>query len=345
MKTKRKKQVKEKVVFKMKNSPAINFDSKSLVVIDNEKLKSKEIQSCKKIITKIDTAKLEIHNFETIDNPAYKSWVNEIFGELIHSIREKTAELDELEFIVESVHELSFKKRLSFHEAYKIVIKRKEAIDNYQKEENDFQWEYTNPEDENEDVFREELNDFFKKFSEEKENDSFHPSTPKINLNNSIKQKYHSIAQKLHPDKNKNPTLEEQRIWNEIQEAYSNSDEIKLDSIIHEYNIRFGNFKNINSIFDLRTTKLKLDSSLKSFQRKIRLLKKEVAWNFKKATQVQKNKLKKEIEKELTELQRDTLRSYNQLSKLVNSWKNEDPRTRNRKSLKEDDFIHFYINY
>ncbi len=321
----------------------------TLTLTDNNKLRDIAEKDCKKFLSKIDKVKEEMRIFETIDKPSYTKWFNLNFYDMMNRTREKIQELESKRSLVEEVYDIAFFKKVSFPEAYRIV---QESIEAEKAEELKIKKSDENPEIESDDsfaeedeAFREDLNEFYKNFHKKKS------SKEKGEVGKTearIKEKYRNAALKLHPDKNKNPTHEEKDLWNDIQEAYKNKDEEKLDFLIQNFNLRKGKSFFQSSIYELRQTKLRLEKSLKSFQKKLKLLKKDPAWCFDKKTITVKNKLKTEIERDLLRAEREVSKDLVQLSNLVESWKliyNERKKMNRKPTMKEEDLVQFYINY
>ncbi len=336
----------------------ISAKDKILIPLNSDQIREKAEKECKKVIDKIDLLKTEIDQFETRDKPTYDSWVQSNFQDKIESTRKKMQTVEEKREIVEEVYNLSFLRKLSFPECYRIVMeerklekkreeefkKRQESNDNsYDDDLEDDEFE----EEDEDDVFKEELNDFFKKFNYNFRNEI--PKEKNPEHSGSFKEKYRELAKKLHPDKNKNQSKADLDLWNELQDAYRMNDESKLDYILQNLEMRTGKKILQSSIFDLRKTKLSLEKSLRGIQTQIRKFKKDVAWNFFSKSTKEKNKIKQEIESELRQTNFELDKENTQFTKLIETWKNSKFQSKskihNKDIIFSDDFFEFFTKF
>ena len=219
-----------------KSTIQINRKEKGLVLLDQTVIRKQTLGECHKTLKKIDKAKQEIEQYEKVDKPAYEKWIQENFGELITRIRMHSQEIQEKRALIEEIQEEAFFQRITFIEAFKIIKYRKAHPEEFEKskakenEKKENFWEKI-PEDDDDDVFKEDLNDFFKKFNmNEDEFESFRrgfrngENDKDRNFDVRLKERYRLIVQKLHPDKNKKATPMEQELWFEAQEAYKKKD-------------------------------------------------------------------------------------------------------------------------
>lgn len=345
------------------NSERINFDEKSLITIDQTVIRKAALGECHKTLKKIDKAKQEIEQFEKVDKPAYENWIQQNFGELIQKIRSYAIEIQEKRSLIDEVQEEAFIQKITFIEAYKIIKYKREHPEEFQKsdtpnEEETFEEDTSYDED---DVFRDDLNDFFNKFNgkfnmneEEFENFKKNFQNKKGDKNKDLdfrlKERYRLIVQKLHPDKNKKSSQMEKELWYEAQEAYKQKDLEKLDFIIALYNIRFGSIGIDSSIFDLRFANSKLEKSLKQFSQIIRRAKHEPSWLFLKLKPEKLNSLKREAAKEFKEYERNTNTELREINNLIDKWERGSLAFGNKNSSKvskkqnDDNFFDFYMN-
>lgn len=343
----------------------VSAKEKILIPLDSDKIREKAESDCKKVINKIDLLKQEVDQFETIDKPCYDSWINSHFQEIFFKTRTKIAEVEEKRELISHVYDLAYVKGISFPESYHLIIQERELekkrIEEWEKRNNEtesdektenFSEDDFMDEDESEDednVFREEFNEFFKRFRERYQQD-FGKKNSEVEKeeNSSFKEKYHELVKKLHPDKNKNQSKQERELWNELQEAYKSKDEGKLDYILQNFEAKTGKKIFFSSIFDLKKTKKTLEKSLRSIQSQIRKFKKEPSWNFFKATLTEKNKIKKEIETEVKQTNRELDKENEQFSKLIEAWKSvkiKPNKIMKKEAFPKEDFFEFYTKF
>ena len=141
-----------------------NKTEKGLVTLNQTIIRKKALGECQKTLKKIDKVKQEIEQFEKKDKPAYERWIQENFGDLIGKIRGWSLEIQEKRALIDEVQEEAFIRKITFIEAFQIVKYRREHPEiptkeqPEQKEDEKF-WENTSEDEE--DIFREDLNDFF----------------------------------------------------------------------------------------------------------------------------------------------------------------------------------------
>ena len=346
-----------------KSTIQINRKEKGLVLLDQTVIRKQTLGECHKTLKKIDKAKQEIEQYEKVDKPAYEKWIQENFGELITRIRMHSQEIQEKRALIEEIQEEAFFQRITFIEAFKIIKYRKAHPEEFEKskakenEKKENFWEKI-PEDDDDDVFKEDLNDFFKKFNmNEDEFESFRrgfrngENDKDRNFDVRLKERYRLIVQKLHPDKNKKATPMEQELWFEAQEAYKKKDLDKLDFIIALYNIRFGFIGIDSTIFDLKFANSKLEKSLKEFSQVIRRAKNEPSWSFLKLKPTKLDSLKREAAKEFRDYEKNTNTELREINNILDKWERGATAMGNKNYPKssqrqrEEDFLNFYVNF
>ena len=345
-----------------------NTKEKGLITLNQTVIRKKALGECQKTLKKIDKVKQEIDQFEKKDKPAYERWIQENFGELIQKIKSWSLEIQEKRALIDEVQEEAFIQNITFIEAFQIVKYRREHPEEFIKEENKKSgdenfWENT-VEDE-EDIFREDLNDFFKRFNEKYNMNPEEFESFKKGLNGEanskkpqdrdarLKERYRLIVQKLHPDKNKNASQMERELWHDAQEAYKKKDLEKLDFIIALFNIRFGSIGIESTIFDLKTANSKLEKTLKQFGQMIRRAKNEPAWLFLSLKPAKLSSLKNEAAKEFKDYERITSIELREINSILSKWEkasleaanNTYSKRRAEKLRHEDDFMNFYMNF
>lgn len=347
--------------YKGKTTNQINRKEKGLVLLDQTVIRKQTLGECHKTLKKIEKAKHEIEQYEKVDKPAYEKWIQENFGELITRIRMHSQEIQEKRALIEEIQEEAFFQRITFIEAFKIIKYRKDHPEEFEKskanEKKENFWEEI-PEDDEDNVFKDDLNDFFKKFNmNEDEFESFRRGFKKgendkeRNFDVRLKERYRLIVQKLHPDKNKKASTMEQELWFEAQEAYKKKDLEKLDFIIALYNIRFGFIGIDSTIFDLKFANSKLEKSLKEFSQAIRRAKNEPSWLFLKLKPAKLDSLKREAAKEFRDYEKKTNLELREINNILEKWERGATAMGNKNYPKssqrqrEEDFLNFYVNF
>ncbi|MBP7280465.1 MAG: hypothetical protein KBA66_02725 [Leptospiraceae bacterium] len=346
------------------NFPVINFDEKNLITLDQTKIRNQALGVCQRTLKKIDKAKQEIDQFQKVDKPAYERWIQQNFGDLIEKIRSSSIEIHEKRALIDEIQEEAFKQKITFIEAYKIIKYKKDHPEEFKEpeiplEEDDF--EKDDPMDE-EERFREELNEFFEKFNGKFNMNDEEFESLRRNLRNGsndknkdldarLKERYRLIVQKLHPDKNKKASPMEKDLWYEAQESYRQKDLEKLDFIIALYNVRFGSIGIDSSIFDLQFANSKLEKSLKQFSQMIKRAKHDPGWLFQKLKPNKLESLRKEAAKEFKDYEKNTSNELREINNILDKWQKASMAMGNKnypkssQKQREDDFLNFYVNF
>lgn len=359
----RKKPLKKKEALHKKNSSLlVNSSERRLITVNQTKIRKKVLNECQKTLKKIDKTKKELEQFESVDRPAYDRWLQQNFGEQLDKIRTSSIEIHQKRSLIEEVQDEAFRQGITFPQAYKIVKKRKESSENIeQKEEKKAEEEHfwENKYEDEEDIFREDLNDFYKKFHEKfKMNEEDFDSIRKglglgskdksSDLDTRLKERYRIIVQRLHPDKNRDASEMEKELWHEAQEAYKHRDLEKLDFIITMVNIQFGSAGIDSSVFDLKAANAKLQKKLKQFASSIKKAKKEPSWGFLLLKPMKLSVLKKEIEVEVRDYSRIVQTELKEINAILLKWETNDiepKRQPNRRNSIEENFYDFYLNF
>lgn len=113
---------------KRKGVASANTAIWSLVVIDQEPLRAKASEDCRREMRRLERAREEWRRFEQDDQPAFSRWMAATFGPLLSELREINAAIHEREILVEEVEQEMFLRGWSTHErAYRAIRERKEA--------------------------------------------------------------------------------------------------------------------------------------------------------------------------------------------------------------------------
>lgn len=154
--------------------------------------------------------KTSILDFYEKDLPAFELWVSSIFGKLQSQVRLLKEELKYFEFLLNKIGDLVLTENLKPHEAYLKAI-RDNPLPSYRPP-----------------VSNRELDGidthFFKIGNGSKELPSL-----RMRENFSLKQLYRKLSRFLHPDLNPNLCAFRKRMWSEVQAAYQNQEQDKLE--------------------------------------------------------------------------------------------------------------------
>lgn len=322
--------------------------TKDLIWIDEAPIRKKHLDEYNSNQNQLSKIKGEIEKYQSVDKPNYQSWVQANFAGIIQSIREKTTELLEKRSLVEEIKETAYIKNISLFSAYQMAIKRraeekkkKEKLKE-EKTKEEQQYEY---EKEREEKFREFYEEFhrFENVNNENNNED------NEEIEKKVKERYRLLAQKLHPDKNKNLTSAEKKLWLETVTAYKNKDLTRMDYLISAYNRDHGFISLEQTVFELIAANKLIQKELKNHKRTMNKAKKDPAWNFTKARDPKISKLKKGVKLEFAEYEKAIIREIFEFDKILRSW-SVDRRVEKKTGYAydlgiDDDFISLYINY
>lgn len=144
-----------------------------------------------------------------------------------------------------------------------------------------------------------------------------------------LKKIYRVLVRKLHPDyrKENNPRLDE--IWHEVQIAYNQKDVERLELLLALSDIQQGKFSEISSVSQLIAIHEEYKKQLKVIRSQIRKAKKDVAWNF--LSNPNKDKIKKEIQRDINSKLKEEATSLQQFEKILKSWSTPPVNTKSKK--------------
>src|SRR5690349_20339736 len=96
-------------------SARVSFPLRSLVVIDQEPLRSRAAEDCTEAIARLNRARAGWHHFERKDKPAFIRWRAREFGALLSRAREVEVQIRDLQTLV---HEVEMEMRRGFQDVY-----------------------------------------------------------------------------------------------------------------------------------------------------------------------------------------------------------------------------------
>ncbi|MDX1958024.1 MAG: hypothetical protein SFU98_05595 [Leptospiraceae bacterium] len=317
--------------------------------------KTEFLEKTKILMSKIQFLNLEIQKFNTQDRPSYQTWMKQNFHDNYQLIQEKTEKLVKYKKILETVQEEIFYFRLTPSQAYKKVMDRfsrtgkigmeKPFNDDWNGfyEETDFF--------EEDDVLGKEINQFYRKLNEEKQKD-FEVRDSQKNIPNgksftedSFKEKYHYLVMRLHPDKILNPTEDDRRIWQMVQDAYHTNNLEALDAIYASYKIGSSGNEEYSNLLDIKFNYKKIYKQFKKLNKEYQSLKKSPAWGFRswKKTKLTRkmNDARMELDKYCDSLTKD----LGKIERTIEFLSGKLKTTQTKSNHSDDDFIELHFNF
>ncbi len=101
----------------------------ALIVVDQEPLRRAAAERCDECLADIEKARADLARFEREDRPAFERWMAGKFGQAMTEIRTLEAQYAEKAGLAEAIEmEMIFGGSESHHEAYLVVMKRRERV-------------------------------------------------------------------------------------------------------------------------------------------------------------------------------------------------------------------------
>ncbi len=333
---------------------------RSLVWMDSSRLQSEEQKKCKKLYQKLESTRkiIEIHESESA--PQYQKWIHSHFGKQLTALRESQQKLNELDNIVEAVETHCHLTGCPPWKAYESVILQQNSSDEPEDDpEEDLEEFYQSafeafagPKkkwrsrhftyEQAYEEFKEEVFQQSHSRKEQEEEPSFRhrplrpaqKQTTEPEASSQIKDHYRKLARKLHPDLNEEHSPKMTELWYEVQNAYESRDLSRLETLSALCEISDQKFEKIEGISILRKLWIELKKSISQIEKKIRLAKKEKAWDFYKKIQDknQMNLFAQEIAHELQLQTKEIKKELEELEYLIQIWKTPTKKERRQKN-------------
>ena len=293
----------------------------ALIVVDQEPLRRAAAGQCDECLEGIEQARADLARFEREDRPAFERWMAGRFGQAMTEIRTLEAQYAEKAGLAEAIElEMIFGGSQSHHEAYLVVMKRRERVrqgfapepeqgtgaaggsagddddgDDMERfllaekfEEYCAQELGVNPEQLN----RREYDALFKEFKRKqagpedgpKARKSAPPPRPQpgsaVNPEARVKELYRQLVRRLHPDTRADGDATVAEVWHEVQAAYADGNVERLEALLAFADVREKRFGPQTSLGQIRAVFTDLVRTLHAVRRSIAEARKAPAWNF-----------------------------------------------------------------
>jgi hypothetical protein len=290
-----------------------------------------------------ETARLK--RFEEQDQPAFSRWIETELADALASFRESVAALHELEELTESVRVLATMRGIPLWRAYNEFVAARDAgtldrlfADNAEEAGGD-------GESDDDDLLR-----AFAEFAQEvfgidfdTEPDGSHQANggwewPGSTTHRTAAERsgdsfqkglYRQLVRVLHPDSGGEPTAERQRLWEEVQDAYSWGDVHRLARLHAEVcqgQIGADRALDLDAmpIGDVMTMRRSIETRLRQARARLKEVRQEPSWGFcelasnnKSALARIRARLEMDLRADLAGAQAETVR----LEQIVAAWK------------------------
>ena len=354
--------------------PAQNESTcRSLVPVDSTRLKAQEQLKCQNVYLKVESIRKSVELHESKSVPEFQKWLHSCFGKQLTEIRELGQKLIEFQGIIESVEAQCFLTGCPPWKAYESVMNLKDKEEEHFQRMNSEEKEYEAGIEEEffrsafESLYgskkqwrsrSESYEEAFSKFREEIKEDRAEPkeeprskkrkknrnqqhppqSSPSLEMgvdpNARLKEHYRTLARRLHPDLN--PGLEPRMIdlWHQVQQAYDCKNLARLEALSALSSMYDQSWEKIEGIFTLKKLFRELTTTLKDFEKKLKLIRKDKSWNFheKMNDLIQMKLFEREVERDLKSQKSEIKEILQEMEMMVDSWSNPSKKERRRKN-------------
>jgi hypothetical protein len=307
------------------------------VLVDGAGIRRKIKKDYEKALRDLDNSRRQFDQFHQTDLPQFTRWLSNHFGALLTEIRElsqKLAEDEELVFHVQN--EVMFGSG-SYAHAYKRVMELRENPEpppppptgggEPDAERDAFGWRPESGNFDGADRLEEFFNQIFGEFGpgghpREKSAHQFgHPTETVLppRASSRLKELYRSLVRRLHPDTQREMTLQHSEWWHQVQEAYEAGDMEQLEVILTLCEIGDSGTTAHTSASLLQRITAKLKSSLLEIKRQIARQRHDPAWNFSRRIDhdVMADQMRRELMGDLEEMRE----RWRQTQEMITRWK------------------------
>ncbi len=250
-------------------------------MLDGAPIRRKARREYEKVLRELDQAKAEAERFESQDKPQFSKWISANFGALLTELRELQEKLYHTQELVNEVQqEFYYGNYRSIHNAYKKVMRRRNAPDEISAEEKAAaEAEEAELRRDFEEIFNEAAQEFWEKMGVNPEEPAAPRKGTKPRPASRLKELYRRLVRLLHPDKGARRTPREIEWWHQTQAAYQSQNVEQLELILTLIEIEQRGSTDA-SVSVLAQLTLEFKKSLKALKRQLSGFKQDVAWNF-----------------------------------------------------------------
>lgn len=259
---------------------------RELVLLDDRPLKRAAWEELHAARKRQEKAARDLHRHEQVDRPAFDRWLHSTFATLTTKLREcsleaatKTQQINSV--MDESMYTGRLPHRIWQDRQEKAANpaaaaeaeekKRASAKQGARRHPFESQDEFPNEDEDPADDYRSQW---------EKLLDSplFKPAAPAPTT--SMRDVYRRLVQRLHPDRGGEWTATRQRLWHEVQQAWSREDADWLTRLEVEWEAANDVMTLQSPLSRLRLAVTGFDAARRDTERKLRLYRREPAWRF-----------------------------------------------------------------
>ena len=280
---------------KCKKSPTFFFISTSVVWVNGDGLRREAWESYQKKCKKLDQDTRKLEHFSNHEKNAFQLWMQTEFQEECANVRNCTQRLKEKAHLIQTVQAYSDMASLSLHLAY---IKIKEAATPEEisklfeacqakeegRDDDDDEWTFNSLEELFEKAWKEATGES-REFGGRREEPSRSCRSDSTHINSNetyLRDLYHKLAMKLHPDKNPEQSQEDKDLFYKVQEAYQWRDVHYLEKLYKQgMQSTQGIFNaSSSSISEIIARRKAVEKQIRKLGQKLREARCHPAWGF-----------------------------------------------------------------
>lgn len=256
------------------------------MVIDHRRLQGEAWAAFHTARKRLEKVARDLHQHETVDIPAYETWLHRTFPILLSTLRETTAELEPKAAMVREVQARaalfggSLKRLWRELKAGKVRAEMDDNAGDEDDDDDEFDFDY---DDERDDEDEDDAGDFRRGGDEDDGGmrDFFaRRAQPAPTLE--ARDIYRRLVQRLHPDRGGEWTPARERLWHEVQTAWAAGDADWLSRLEIEWEAVNDILSPDSPLSRLRQAIEELHGARRDTESKLREYRRAPAWRFTK---------------------------------------------------------------
>lgn len=291
----------------------------ALLVIDHERLQGAAWAEFHTVRKRLDKASRDLHGHEEIDAPAYDSWLHRAFPVLVTTLRELHAEVAAKARKIQTVQMIAAYAGGSLKRLWR-EQKAREANPEAFEDESESSPDEADDND----------NDSTRRRHEARFDDFERAPGPKPSLD--ARAIYRRLVQRLHPDRGGEWTPARERLWHEVQQAWSTADTDWLSRLEIDWEEAHEIVGPTSPLSRLRRAIEELHAARRDTERKLRDYRGSPPWRFTK-NEKHRASLHRKTEENFAHDIRFLQRQLDHLNATIAAWEEDwrqDKRSKSR---------------
>lgn len=314
----------------------------ALLVIDNRPLQSAAWAELLRARKRLEKASKEIHRHEEKDEPGFRAWLTGTFSTLVSAVRDLAQQVESKGRLVQIVQSEAYFTGRSPASVWRAMQNRTTAPESHSDEpENGGKpppWE-GGPQMPDEEELEDEMKRLFEREGIDEDDPFagiFRETTRSLFGLGAAESAevadaraiYRRLVQQLHPDRGGEWTPARARLWDQVQQAWQDSDADWLARLEAEWEASTDVLGPTSALGRLRAACRELDHARRDAERRIRLYRKHPAWRFSLITP--SGALHNKMERQLRQDEENLREQLDEIESAIAQW--ENPRKRKRRA-------------